>query len=80
MILFLTILLTLDLGGVVPPVCGARLDGTIAHHFCNVEGPYTVRVSSPVRFRYGEQVLDAGTHVLTFTGPEQVDRIVEPLE
>ena len=54
--------------------------GSAAHHFRNVPGEYTVTVSSPVRFRYGERLLDAGTHTLVFIGPERVDRIVEPVD
>jgi hypothetical protein len=67
----------LAISGTVPPVCGAVIEGNVAHHLCNVPGPYTVTVSSPVPFRYGDRELPAGTHVLTFIGPEKVDRIVE---
>lgn len=73
-------LYTVLVTGSVPATCGATLYGNVARHFCNVPGEYTVTVSSTVRFRYGERLLDAGTHTLVFVGPEQVDRIVEPVE
>lgn len=76
----LAALYTILVTGSVPAICGATITGNVARHFCNVPGEYTVTVSSPVRFRYGEHILDAGTHTLVFVGPEQVDRVVEPLE
>lgn len=76
----LAALYTILIGGTVPAICGATLEGNVARHFCNVPGAYQVTVSSPVKFRYGDRVLEAGTHTLTFQGPEQIDRIVEPVD
>lgn len=57
----------------VPAICWVTMDANIAHHFCNVPGPYSVTVVSDRPFEYGERTFPAGTHLIPFTGPEKAD-------
>lgn len=63
----------------VPVICGVTLDGDVARHFCNAEGPYSITVVSDRPFQYGDRSFSAGTHLLTFTGPEKAEYIIKQL-
>lgn len=63
----------------VPAICGVTVEDNVAHHFCNVAGPYSITVVSDQPFQYGTRTYSAGTHLITFTGPEKADYIFKKL-
>lgn len=70
---------TISINATVPPICGAEMQGNIAHHFCNVPGPYKVTVIHKGAIWYGDRYVPddpKGYTVLTFNGPEKRDYVI----